>query len=109
MPRLTYHLSLGNNLDIYTSASIGYLQTKVNFETNDTSYVFDDSKINLENKFLGFDLPDSFTGRIVAGARFYLTPELAGNAEIGFFGGALVNIGISYRFKSKGPWLPPIH
>lgn len=96
-PRLrimgTWNIHLGDNdkLDPYIGGGIGYVSSKLDFETNDPSFdqeEYDDA--------LRFNMPLAW--RIFEfGMRYYVTDNIGFNWNVGLGAGPLVGVGISAK------------
>ena len=86
VPRVSYHFSQNPNFDVYGVFGIGYKDSKLEFESLDVNWI----------PSIDFPLsPVAF--RLGFGARYFITPNFALNAEAGL-GSALFTGGISVKF-----------
>jgi hypothetical protein len=88
MARLNYHFVQNDRVDVYSGFAGGYKSVNRVTETTDPSY--DDSELN------GALIPVSF--RLAIGTRVYFTDNIGAMVELGAFGGALFQFGLSAKF-----------
>ena len=88
MARLNYHFVQNDRVDVYSGFAGGYKSVDRVTETTDPSY--DDSELN------GALIPVSF--RLAIGTRVYFTDNIGAMVELGAFGGALFQFGLSAKF-----------
>jgi len=86
MGKFNFHFAKSDKFDVYTAFAAGYGSFKLVTETNDPNYIF----TNLEN-------PIPVSIRFALGARYFFTDNLGANLEFGILGGALINVGLSYK------------
>ena len=87
MPSFEYHIRQTANFDFYYMLRIGYAGWNPNFTTNDP---------NSTPSSVQFSVPFAF--RTGIGARYYFTPYFGANMDFGFFGGGLIQAGLSTKF-----------
>lgn len=88
MARLNYHFVQNDRLDVYSGFAGGY--KSVNRATRTTDPNFNDSELS------GALIP--VTLRLAIGTRVYFTDNIGAMIELGAFGGALLQFGISAKF-----------
>lgn len=88
MARLNYHFIQNDRLDVYSGFAGGY--KSVNRATVTTDPNFNDSELK------GALIP--VTLRLAIGTRVYFTDNIGAMIELGAFGGALLQFGISAKF-----------
>lgn len=88
MARLNYHFVQNDRVDVYSGFAGGYKSVNRVTETTDPNY--NDSELN------GALIPVSF--RLAIGTRVYFTNNFGAMVELGAFGGALFQFGLSAKF-----------
>ncbi len=88
MFRLNYHFVQNERVDAYTAFGAGYKSVNREFTTNDPNGTSDE--------LTGALVPVAF--RLAVGARVYFTNNIGAHVEIGAFGGALLQFGVSAKF-----------
>jgi len=88
LPRVTVHLAEHDKLDPYVHFGLGYLYSKLYFQSTNKS-VYDESN----------PLP-AVTFRFGMGVKYYFTPDFGGFVDVGL-GGALVSFGLFKRWREK--------
>lgn len=88
MARLNYHFVQNERVDVYSGFAGGYKMVNRSTETNDPAY--DDSELS------GALIPVSL--RLAIGTRVYFTDNIGAMVELGAFGGALLQFGLSAKF-----------
>lgn len=88
MARLNYHFVQNDRVDVYSGFAGGYKSVNRVTETTDPNY--NDSELN------GTLIPVSF--RLAIGTRVYFTNNIGAMVELGAFGGALFQFGLSAKF-----------
>ena len=88
MARLNYHFVQNDRVDVYSGFAGGYKSVNRVTETTDPNY--NDSELN------GALIPVSF--RLAIGTRVYFTNNIGAMVELGAFGGALFQFGLSAKF-----------
>lgn len=88
MARLNYHFVQNDRVDVYSGFAGGYKSVNRVTETTDPNY--NDSELN------GALIPVSF--RLAIGTRVYFTDNIGAMVELGAFGGALFQFGLSAKF-----------
>lgn len=88
MARLNYHFIQNDRLDVYSGFAGGYKSVNRNTQTTDPN--FNDSELT------GALIP--VTLRLAIGTRVYFTDNIGAMIELGAFGGALLQFGISAKF-----------
>ncbi|MDG1776119.1 MAG: hypothetical protein P8H33_01905 [Crocinitomicaceae bacterium] len=91
MLRLNYHFIQTDRIDVYSSFAGGYKYVNRIGESNDPNYENDELD--------GALIPVAF--RLAAGARVYFTNNIGAHIELGAFGGALLQFGISAKFPTR--------
>ena len=89
MFRLNYHFVQNERVDAYTAFGAGYKNVNRVFTTNDPNDTGGD-------EVTGALIPVAF--RLAVGARVYFTNNIGAHVEIGAFGGALLQFGVSAKF-----------
>jgi hypothetical protein len=87
MGAFDYHIALTENFNFYYMVHVGYGNWSYNTSSSDPTYV--PSKIT-------YSIPIAF--RTGVGARYYFTKNIGLNADFGFFGGGLIQGGVSAKF-----------
>lgn len=90
MFRLNYHFVQNERVDAYTGFAAGYKGVNRSFESNDPNAVNDELN--------GALVPVTF--RLAIGARVYFTNNIGAHVEIGAFGGALLQFGLSVKLPT---------
>lgn len=88
MARLNYHFVQNDRVDVYSGFAGGYKMVNRSTTTTDPSY--NDEELN------GALIPVSL--RLAIGTRVYFTDNIGAMVELGAFGGALLQFGISAKF-----------
>jgi hypothetical protein len=88
MARLNYHFVQNERVDVYSGFAGGYKMVNRFTETTDPSY--NDEELN------GALIP--VTLRLAIGTRVYFTDNIGAMIELGAFGGALLQFGLSAKF-----------
>jgi hypothetical protein len=88
MARLNYHFVQNERVDVYSGFAGGYKMVNRATETTDPSY--NDEELN------GALIP--VTLRLAIGTRVYFTDNIGAMIELGAFGGALLQFGVSAKF-----------
>jgi hypothetical protein len=91
MLRLNYHFVQTDRIDVYTSFAGGYKYVNRISESNDPNYVNDELN--------GALIPVSL--RLAAGTRVYFTDNIGAHVELGIFGGALLQCGVSVKIPTN--------
>ena len=86
MTRVAFYFPVGRAVKPYVATSGGLRIESFSTETNDPSY-----KVSIPGV--------GPAGRLALGTRFFFTPEVGGFAEVGFFGGGLFHVGLSFKPK----------
>lgn len=90
MFRLNYHFVQNERMDAYTGFAGGYKNVNRASVSNDPNY--DDTGLT------GALVPVTF--RLAVGARIYFTENIGVNVELGAFGGALLQFGVSIKLPT---------
>lgn len=90
MIRLNYHFVQTDRADAYTSFAGGYKNVNRISTTNDPNYISDELN--------GALVPVAI--RLAIGARFYFTDNIGAHVELGAFGGALLQFGLSVKLPT---------
>lgn len=88
MARINYHFIQTDRVDAYAGFAGGYKYVNRIFTTDDPDYVSDEAT--------GALIP--VTLRIAIGTRIYFTDNIGAMVELGAFGGALLQFGLSAKF-----------
>ncbi|MES2800024.1 MAG: hypothetical protein V4638_08405 [Bacteroidota bacterium] len=88
MARLNYHFVQNDRLDVYAGFAGGYKHVNRKFVTNDPA--------NDGDSFSGALIPVAL--RLSIGTRVYFTNNIGAMVELGAFGGALLQFGVSAKF-----------
>ena len=89
MFRLNYHFVQNERVDAYTAFAAGYKNVNRVFTSSDPNDTGED-------EVSGALIPVAF--RLAVGARVYFTNNIGAHVEIGAFGGALLQFGVSAKF-----------
>ena len=90
MLRLNYHFVQNERVDAYTGFAGGYKGVNRAYTSNDPEYS--------DDEFTGALIPVTF--RLAVGARIYFTDNIGVNFELGAFGGALLQFGVSVKLPT---------
>lgn len=90
MIRLNYHFVQTDRADAYTAFAGGYKNVNRIATSNDPNYVNDELN--------GALVPVAF--RLAVGARVYFTDNIGAHLELGAFGGALLQFGLSVKLPT---------
>ncbi|MFK7785621.1 MAG: outer membrane beta-barrel protein [Crocinitomicaceae bacterium] len=90
MLRLNYHFVQNDRVDAYTAFAGGYKNVNRTFTSTDPNA--DDSEAT------GALVPVAF--RLAVGARVYFTDNIGAHVELGAFGGALLQFGVSVKLPT---------
>jgi len=90
MIRLNYHFVQTDRADAYTAFAGGYKNVNRISTSNDPNYVNDELS--------GALVPVAF--RLAVGARVYFTDNIGAHLELGAFGGALLQFGLSVKLPT---------
>lgn len=95
MPRFTYHMSYGDNLDFFLAGGMGYRTSELGFKSTLITEVID---LEIEEALTNV-LPLSL--RLAFGGSFFMTENLALTGELGFGGGYLFMGGITFKLPTS--------
>lgn len=90
MFRLNYHFVQNERVDAYTAFGAGYKYVNRITESNDPDYTGDNAS--------GALVPVAF--RLAVGARIFFTDNIGAHVELGAFGGALLQFGVSVKIPT---------
>jgi hypothetical protein len=87
--RTNFHVIKKENFDAYIGLGIGYKYVKRTFSATEPN--FDDKKLNITGAIF------PLTGRISFGTRYFFTNNIGIFTELGFFGGSLLQGGLTVK------------
>ena len=89
MLRLTYHFVQNERVDAYTAFAGGYKGVNRSTASNDPGFQPTTGEALIPVAF-----------RLAVGARIYFTENIGINMELGAFGGALLQFGVSFKIPT---------
>jgi hypothetical protein len=87
MPRINIHFGGSDNFDGYFGIAAGYRNVTRGYNSNDPNYKGESSSATL--------VP--ITLRFAVGGRYFFTPNIGLNGEIGIGGGTILHTGITFK------------
>lgn len=87
MPRINIHFGGSDKFDGYFGVAAGYRNNKWGYESNDPNYKGDNTSLTL--------IPIAM--RFALGGRYFFTPNIGLNMEIGLGGGTIIHGGLTFK------------
>jgi hypothetical protein len=87
MPRINIHFGGSDNFDGYFGIAAGYRSNKWGYESTDPDYTGSSTSVTLVPVAL----------RFAVGGRYFFTPNIGLNGEIGLGGGTIIHAGLTFK------------
>jgi outer membrane protein W len=95
--RGNYHFGSSPTFDPYVGIGIGYYNFTYTDKDVQTDNTTTPPTVTTTNGSTSFSIPGSIGYTFQLGAKYYFVPSFAAMAEVGYVGGSILQVGLTYK------------